>query len=192
MAAVDGLCDAGRSLLVMVDIQEKLLAAMSADDRVQLTRQGKLLLQAAHRLAVPVLGGATLGPLNLAVDQTGALTSDGASLRLGEGTLRLQERSSLTWTGHVQPPSGEPPVGVLRLAGAHFDLGEVLALAQLRCTFPATAVALGIEPERIDEICEETMGPHHMTGCFGCQVHCRAQYKIPEGPLAGRYDEGPE
>lgn len=25
-----------------------------------------------------------------------------------------------------------------------------------------------IEPERIDEICEETMGPYHMTGCFGC------------------------
>jgi aldehyde:ferredoxin oxidoreductase len=49
-----------------------------------------------------------------------------------------------------------------------------------------------IEPERIDEICEETMGPYHMTGCFGCQVHCRAQYKIPEGPYAGRYDEGPE
>lgn len=49
-----------------------------------------------------------------------------------------------------------------------------------------------IEPERIDEICEETMGPYHMTGCFGCQVHCRAQYKIPDGPLAGKYDEGPE
>ena len=49
-----------------------------------------------------------------------------------------------------------------------------------------------IEPERIDEICEETMGPYHMTGCFGCQVHCRAQYKIPEGPFAGRYEEGPE
>ncbi len=49
-----------------------------------------------------------------------------------------------------------------------------------------------IEPERIDEICEETMGPHHMTGCFGCQVHCRAQYKIPSGPYAGKYDEGPE
>ncbi len=49
-----------------------------------------------------------------------------------------------------------------------------------------------IEPERIDEICEETMGPNHMTGCFGCQVHCRAQYKIPEGPYAGIYDEGPE
>jgi aldehyde:ferredoxin oxidoreductase len=49
-----------------------------------------------------------------------------------------------------------------------------------------------IEPEHIDEIAEESMGKHHMTGCFGCQVHCRAQYKIPTGPLAGRYDEGPE
>ncbi len=49
-----------------------------------------------------------------------------------------------------------------------------------------------IEPERIDEICEETMGPYHMAGCFGCQVHCRAQHKIPTGPFAGRYDEGPE
>jgi aldehyde:ferredoxin oxidoreductase len=31
-----------------------------------------------------------------------------------------------------------------------------------------------------------------MTGCFGCQVHCRAQYKIPSGLYAGIYDEGPE
>ncbi len=49
-----------------------------------------------------------------------------------------------------------------------------------------------IEPERIDEIAAETIGPYHMTGCFGCQVHCRAQYKIPTGPYAGKYDEGPE
>ena len=49
-----------------------------------------------------------------------------------------------------------------------------------------------IEPERLDEIANETIGPHHMTGCFGCQVHCRAQYKIPSGPYAGKYDEGPE
>lgn len=49
-----------------------------------------------------------------------------------------------------------------------------------------------VEPERLDEIATETMGPYHMTGCFGCQVHCRAQYKIPSGPYAGRYDEGPE
>lgn len=49
-----------------------------------------------------------------------------------------------------------------------------------------------IEPEAIDEICEETMGPYHMSGCFGCQVHCRAQYRIPSGPLKGTYDEGPE
>jgi len=49
-----------------------------------------------------------------------------------------------------------------------------------------------IEPERLDEICEETMGKYHMAGCFGCQVHCRAKYKIPSGPYAGKYDEGPE
>ena len=49
-----------------------------------------------------------------------------------------------------------------------------------------------IEPEAIDEVCAETIGPYHMTGCFGCQVHCRAQYKIPTGPYAGVYDEGPE
>jgi len=49
-----------------------------------------------------------------------------------------------------------------------------------------------IEPERIDEIATETIGPYHMTGCFGCQVHCRAQYRIPTGPYAGKYDEGPE
>ena len=49
-----------------------------------------------------------------------------------------------------------------------------------------------IEPEKIDEICTETMGPHHMAGCFGCQVHCRAKHKIPTGPYAGKYDEGPE
>jgi len=49
-----------------------------------------------------------------------------------------------------------------------------------------------IEPEHLDEIATETMGPHHMAACFGCQVHCRARYKIPSGPFAGRYDEGPE
>ncbi|MBW1806469.1 MAG: aldehyde ferredoxin oxidoreductase, partial [Deltaproteobacteria bacterium] len=49
-----------------------------------------------------------------------------------------------------------------------------------------------IEPEALDDIATETMGPYHMVGCYGCQVHCRAQYKIPTGPYAGIYDEGPE
>jgi aldehyde:ferredoxin oxidoreductase len=49
-----------------------------------------------------------------------------------------------------------------------------------------------IEPEAIDEVCTETIGPYHMAGCFGCQVHCRAKYRIPTGPYAGVYDEGPE
>ena len=49
-----------------------------------------------------------------------------------------------------------------------------------------------IEPEAIDDIATRTAGPHHMTGCFGCQVHCRAKYKVPSGKYAGKYDEGPE
>jgi aldehyde:ferredoxin oxidoreductase len=49
-----------------------------------------------------------------------------------------------------------------------------------------------IEPERLDEIATETMGPYHMASCYACQVHCRARYKLPSGPYAGAFDEGPE
>ncbi len=49
-----------------------------------------------------------------------------------------------------------------------------------------------IEPERIEEIATETMGPYHMASCYACQVHCRGKYKLPSGPYAGKYDEGPE
>jgi aldehyde:ferredoxin oxidoreductase len=31
-----------------------------------------------------------------------------------------------------------------------------------------------------------------VVGCFGCPVHCRHQWRIKEGPLAGLYGEGPE
>jgi aldehyde:ferredoxin oxidoreductase len=55
-----------------------------------------------------------------------------------------------------------------------------------------TEYADDIEPEHLDEIAEETCGEYHMTACYGCQVHCRAQYRIPEGPYKGVYDEGPE
>ena len=55
-----------------------------------------------------------------------------------------------------------------------------------------TEYADDIEPEHLDEIAEETCGEYHMTACYGCQVHCRAQYRIPDGPLKGTYDEGPE
>lgn len=55
-----------------------------------------------------------------------------------------------------------------------------------------------IEPEEIDEWSKKSCGEYNMTACFGCQVHCRAKYKIPDTPLArkfglvGKYDEGPE
>ncbi len=79
--------------------------------------------------------------------------------------------------------------------GTPFIWGATNSWGGIRCRnfqYNQCEYADDIEPERIDEICEETMGPYHMTGCFGCQVHCRAQYKIPDGPYAGIYDEGPE
>jgi aldehyde:ferredoxin oxidoreductase len=79
--------------------------------------------------------------------------------------------------------------------GTPFIWGATNSWGGIRCRnfqYNQCEYADDIEPERIDEICNETMGPYHMTGCYGCQVHCRAQYKIPEGPYAGKYDEGPE
>ena len=79
--------------------------------------------------------------------------------------------------------------------GTPFIWGATNSWGGIRCRnfqYNQCEYADDMEPERIDEICEETMGPYHMAGCFGCQVHCRAQYKIPDGPYAGRYDEGPE
>ncbi|MGD2125390.1 MAG: aldehyde ferredoxin oxidoreductase family protein [Desulfobacteraceae bacterium] len=79
--------------------------------------------------------------------------------------------------------------------GTPFIWGATNSWGGIRCRnfqYNQCEYADDIEPERLDEIATETMGPYHMTGCFGCQVHCRAQYKIPSGPYAGRYDEGPE
>ncbi|MEJ2098809.1 MAG: aldehyde ferredoxin oxidoreductase family protein [Desulfobacterales bacterium] len=79
--------------------------------------------------------------------------------------------------------------------GTPFIWGATNSWGGIRCRnfqYNQCEYADDIEPERIDEIAAETMGPHHMTGCYGCQVHCRAQYRIPEGPYKGRYDEGPD
>ena len=79
--------------------------------------------------------------------------------------------------------------------GTPFIWGATNSWGGVRCRnfqYNQCEYADDMEPERIDEICEETMGPYHMVGCFGCQVHCRAQHKIFAGPFAGAYDEGPE
>jgi len=44
-----------------------------------------------------------------------------------------------------------------------------------------------LEPEYMYE--NFTIG---MAGCFGCPIHCRHKYIVPEGPFAGIYTEGPE
>jgi aldehyde:ferredoxin oxidoreductase len=79
--------------------------------------------------------------------------------------------------------------------GTPFIWGATNSWGGIRCRnfqYNQCEYADDMEPERLDEIALETIGPYHMTGCFGCQVHCRAQYKIPSGPYAGVYDEGPE
>jgi len=79
--------------------------------------------------------------------------------------------------------------------GTPFIWGATNSWGGIRCRnfqYNQCEYADDMEPERIDEICEETMGPYHMAGCFGCQVHCRAQHRIPEGPYKGIYEEGPE
>jgi nicotinamidase-related amidase len=52
---IAGLCQAERSVLVVIDIQERLAAAMPADDRDHFTRAVSILLQAAVHLDIPVL-----------------------------------------------------------------------------------------------------------------------------------------
>jgi len=72
---------------------------------------------------------------------------------------------------------------------------EPLTLGGVRCRnfqYNQELYCDEIEPEALDEACHRNNGPYHMAGCFGCQVHCRAKYKIPTGPYAGVYDEGPE
>jgi len=79
--------------------------------------------------------------------------------------------------------------------GTPFIWGATNSWGGIRCRnfqYNQCEYADDMEPERLDEIATETIGPYHMTGCFACQVHCRAQYKIPFGPYAGKYDEGPE
>lgn len=44
-----------------------------------------------------------------------------------------------------------------------------------------------LEPEYMYE--NYTIG---MAGCFGCPIHCRHKYIVPEGQFAGTYTEGPE
>ena len=97
--------------------------------------------------------------------------------------------------GFIEQITGAKVNQTMGTLGTAFIWGATNSWGGVRCRnfqYNQCEYADDIEPERLDEIAEETMGPYHMTGCFGCQVHCRGQYRIPEGPYAGRYDEGPD
>jgi aldehyde:ferredoxin oxidoreductase len=66
--------------------------------------------------------------------------------------------------------------------GTPFIWGATNSWGGIRCRnfqYNQCEYADDIEPERIDEIATETMGPYHMTGCFGCQVHCQGPVQDP-------------
>jgi aldehyde:ferredoxin oxidoreductase len=73
--------------------------------------------------------------------------------------------------------------------GTPFIFGATNTQGLVRCrNFQLNQLehADNVEAEAIREY---TIG---MAGCFGCEVHCREKYVIPEGPYKGAYDEGPE
>ncbi len=71
------LCEAGHSQLVIIDIQEKLAAAMKASVREQTVRHAGILAEAAVRLGIPVLRTEQyprgLGPTVPALQDAGGL-----------------------------------------------------------------------------------------------------------------------
>ncbi len=79
--------------------------------------------------------------------------------------------------------------------GTPFIWGATNSWGGVRCRnfqYNQLEYADEVEPEAIDEVATKTVGPYHMAACFACQVHCRGKYRIPSGPYAGKYDEGPE
>lgn len=70
------LCDASRSTLVVIDLQEKLMPVIV--DGQQILRRAALLAQAARLMEIPVIGtaqqplrlGRTVAPIHAMLDQT--------------------------------------------------------------------------------------------------------------------------
>jgi aldehyde:ferredoxin oxidoreductase len=73
--------------------------------------------------------------------------------------------------------------------GTPFIFGATNTQGLVRCENFRLNQLENSDPVEAEALDEYSIG---MTGCFGCQVHCRAKYIIPEGPYKGVYDEGPE
>jgi len=82
--------------------------------------------------------------------------------------------------------------------GNHRDplyLGATNSWGGIRCRnfqYNQCEYADDIEPEHLDEIATETIGPYHMTGCSGARSTAGLSTRSLETPLCRKYDEGPE
>lgn len=79
------LCESDRSLLLLVDIQERLAAAMPAESRAMVVRNAGMLARAAELLGVPVLVTEQY-PQGLGPTDPGLKAQLPASVRLVEKT----------------------------------------------------------------------------------------------------------
>jgi len=122
--------------------------------------------------------GAVMGSKNLKAVAARAPWTSRSPTRRGARIQQAVYRSDYKRQGESNPGNPRNP----------FHLGATNSWGGVRCRnfqYNQELYCDEIEPEAVDEVCAETMGPYHMAGCFGCQVHCRAKYKIPTGPMPG-------
>ena len=102
-------CERARSRLVLIDLQERLLAAMQEADRAEVERNTARLIEAARKLGIPIevsrqypkgLGEVT-APLQQALDGEGAVTDKTAFSCCAEADLhtRLTRGDQIILTG---------------------------------------------------------------------------------------------
>jgi nicotinamidase-related amidase len=80
MSSTDLAIDRARAALLVVDVQERLLAAMSPDDAARVVKNCGILIEAARQLGVPIVAseqyrkglGPTVAPLDAALTAAGA------------------------------------------------------------------------------------------------------------------------
>jgi nicotinamidase-related amidase len=151
MSSSAALCNCQDSVLVTIDIQDRLARAMPADDLESFLRSSSLLLRAAAELDVPVLAteqypeglGETLPQLRqLYPESTGCMTKTGFSCCAAEGftaSLKRLQRSQVILAGM------ESHVCVLQTALELKELGfTVFVVGDAVCarSRPRTDIAL--------------------------------------------------
>ena len=113
---------------------------LMGDDGLGLIALAQLQAQWLVPEEIDLVDGGTWGMTLLPVIESAAslLLIDAIEMRAAPGTLHLLERGRI------------PRYLATKISPHQVDLHDVLALAELRGTFPAEAVAIGLQPTRIE------------------------------------------